>query len=121
MHERAAQLIYRTLCRVEARLARQALGMDQVPPMPALQVGEVTAVEPAELEEVLQSEAAPVDAFDDEPAPSPSPVLPPMAARIEAMAKRGWTPQMAAHDLRLHPKRVRQIARDYHITFHCLR
>ncbi|QIE86169.1 hypothetical protein [Pseudomonas nitroreducens] len=121
MHERAAQLIYRALCRVEARLARQALGMDQVPPMPTLQVEEVAAVEPVELEEVLQPEAAPVDAFDDEPAPSPSPLLPPMAARIEAMAKRGWTPQMAAHDLRLHPKRVRQIARDYHITFHCLR
>ncbi|OBY90719.1 hypothetical protein A6723_021060 [Pseudomonas sp. AU11447] len=107
MHERAAQLIYRTLCRVEARLARQALGMDQVPPMPAVQIEEDAAVEP-------------VDAFD-EPAPSPSPLLPPMAARIEAMARRGWTPQMAAHDLRLHPKRVRQIARDYHITFHCLR
>lgn len=118
MHERAAQLIYRTLCRVEARLARQALGMDQVPPMPALEVEEV---EPVELEDVLQPEAPPADAFDEQPTPTPSPLLPPMAARIEAMARRGWTPQMAAHDLRLHPKRVRQIARDYHITFHCLR
>ncbi|MDU4253898.1 hypothetical protein [Pseudomonas sp.] len=118
MHPRAAELIYRNLVRVEARLARQALGMDQVPPMPLVQVEEAA---PVELEEVFQSDAATVDVLEAEPTPTPGPLLPPLAARIEAMAKRGWTPQMAAHDLRLHPKRVRQIARDYHITFHCLR
>ncbi|MCP8465217.1 hypothetical protein NK553_14795 [Pseudomonas sp. ZM23] len=115
MHSRAAQLISTTLLRVEARLAQQALGMDQVPSMPVAQIVEVSPAEPIELEEAPQPETMPFDSFEDEP--TPTRLLPPLAARIEAMAARGWTPQMAAHDLRLHPKRIRQIARDYNITF----
>lgn len=109
MHPRAAELIYRTLLRVEARLARQALGMDGVPSMPADLV-EPVAEHQDEAEQVA------------EPAPQAvAPVRPRFVEHIENMAKRGWTPQMVAHELRLHPKIVRQLARDHLITFHCQR
>lgn len=116
MHPRAAQLIYRTLLRVEARLASQALGMDQVPPMPIVQEEPAESVQLPDLDKLVIASD-----LDEAPAPTPPQLLPPLAGRIAEMARRGWTSRMAAHELRLHPKRVSQIARDYQITFHCLR
>lgn len=112
MHPRAAQLIRSTLLRVEARLARQSLGMDQVPEAPAPKVEVVERVEQPDLVKLVAKSD-----LDEMPAPTPPQLLPPLAGRIAEMARRGWTPKMAAHELRLHPKRVIQIARDHQITF----
>ncbi len=60
------------------------------------------------------------DEFAEIDGTTPLPGAPPLthlAERVLSMALRGCTPHMVAHELRLHPKRVRQIARDHFITF----
>lgn len=113
MHPRAAQLIRSTLLRVEARLAQQALGLDQVPPVPVVQEEPPESTKLPDLAKLIARSD-----LDEVPAQPPLQLLPPLARRVAEMAMRGWTPQMVAHELRLHPKRVRQVARDHFIVFH---
>ncbi|MCY1408135.1 hypothetical protein D3C76_654860 [compost metagenome] len=108
MHPRAVELIARVLVRVEVRLAMEAAAFPLPEPIP-----EPEPLEPATMVEVNLAD----EVLEDIPLASP-PALSSLAEQILARAIRGATPEMVAHDLRLTPKRVRQVARAYHITFH---